>query len=66
MTSTSKKRLVRLKSMVSLYEEKQAVLAQVRSMREWVMEVEHIFDGSWASSAEEISNAEVGRRLDLY
>ena len=66
MTSTSKKRLLRLKSIVSLYEEKQAVLAQVRSMREWVMEVEHIFDGSWASSAEEISNAEVGRRLDLY
>jgi hypothetical protein len=25
---------------------------------------EHILDGSWASSQEEISNAEVGRRLD--
>ncbi len=33
-------------------------------MREWVMEIEHIFNGSWASQPEEISNAEVGRRLD--
>ncbi len=36
------------------------MLAQIRSMREWVMEVEHIFDGSWASRPEEVSNAEVG------
>jgi hypothetical protein len=28
------------------------------------MEVEHILDGSWASHPEEITNAEVGRRLD--
>ena len=42
------------------------MLAQIRSMREWVIEVEHIFDGSWASQAEEISNAEVGRRFDAY
>ena len=66
MTYTSKKRLLRLKTIVSLHEEKKAVLAQVRSMREWVMEVEHIFDGSWASQPEEITNAEVGRRLDAW
>ncbi len=66
MTYTSKKRLLRLKTIVSLHEEKKAVLAQIRSMREWVMEVEHIFDGSWASQPEEISNAEVGRRLDAW
>lgn len=51
-------------SIVSLYEEKQEALAQVRQMREWVIRAEHILDGSWASSQEEISNAEVGRRLD--
>lgn len=33
-------------------------------MRDWVLEIEHIFDGSWASQPEEIGNAEVGRRLD--
>jgi hypothetical protein len=57
---------VRLKTIVRLHEEKAAVLAQVRSMREWVMEVEHIFDGSWASQPEEITNAEVGQRLDAW
>jgi len=63
---TCKKRLTRLKTIVSLHEEKKEVLAQIASMREWVMEVEHIFDGSWASQAEEITNAEVGWRLDAW
>jgi len=54
----------RLKKIVSLQEEKRDVLAHIRAMRDWVMEVEHIFDGSWAIRTEEISNAEVGRRLD--
>lgn len=57
-------RLQRLISIVSLYQEKQEDLAQVRAMREWVINVEHILDGSWASKPEEMSNAEVGRRLD--
>lgn len=35
-------------------------------MYAWVVEVEHIFDGSWASQAEEITNAEVGKRFDAY
>ncbi len=66
MNQTCEKRLIRLKTIVSLHEEKNAALAQIRSMREWVLEVEHILDGSWASQAEEISNAEVGRRLDAW
>jgi len=51
---------------VSLHQEKKELLAQIANMREWVLEVEHIFDGSWATQAEEISNAEVGRRFDAY
>ena len=35
-------------------------------MRTWVVEVEHIFDGSWAKQAEDIRNAEVGKRFDAY
>lgn len=64
MNQTCEKRLIRLKTIVSLHEEKKEMLAQIRSMREWVLEVEHIFDGSWAAQAEEISNAAVGQRLD--
>jgi hypothetical protein len=51
---------------VSLHEEKKEMLAHIKSMREWVVEVEHIFDGSWASQAEEITNGEVARRFDVY
>lgn len=35
-------------------------------MREWVMRLEHILDGSWADSPEELSNAEVARRFDEW
>jgi hypothetical protein len=58
--------LTRLKTIVGLYEEKQGALEQVRSMREWVFKAEHILDGSWASSQEELSNAAVGHRLDEW
>jgi hypothetical protein len=66
VNKTCEKRLTRLKTIVSLHEEKKEVLDQMRSMRAWVLEVEHIFDGSWAHQAEEITNAEVGRRFDSY
>ena len=35
-------------------------------MREWVLRLEHIFDGAFASSPEEIDNAEVARRFDEW
>jgi len=66
VNQTCRKRLIRLKTIVSLHEEKKELLAQIASMRRWVFEVEHIFDGSWASHAEEIRNAEVGKRFDAY
>jgi len=66
VNQTCEKRLKRLKTIVSLQEEKKEVLSHIRAMRDWVIEVEQIFDGSWASQAEEISNAEVGRRLDAW
>jgi hypothetical protein len=66
VTPTCLKRLKRLKAIVSLYEEKREALAQVRAMREWIIRLEHILDGSWAESPEQISNAEVARRLDEW
>lgn len=66
MTPLCKKRLARLKTIVSLHQEKKALLASIKSMYHWVVEVEHIFDGSWASQPEEIKNAEVQRRFDAY
>jgi hypothetical protein len=66
VNQTCEKRLKRLLTIVRLHEEKKEVLAHIRAMRDWVIEVEQIFDGSWASQAEELSNAEVGRRLDAW
>src|SRR5712692_3779817 len=66
VNQTCKQRLRRLKTIVSLHEQKKELLAQIASMRSWVVEVEHIFDGSWAKPAEEIRNAEVGKRFDAY
>lgn len=41
-------------------------IAQLRRMRDWVIEAEHILDGSWAESEAEITNAQVGQRLDAW
>lgn len=66
MNQTCKQRLTRLKTIVSLHEEKKDLLAAIKIMSAWVVEAEHIFDGSWASRAEEITNEEVARRFDAY
>jgi hypothetical protein len=39
-------------------------LAQVKRMRGWVLDAEHILDGSWAQPGEAVSNETVGSRLD--
>jgi hypothetical protein len=66
VNQTCKKRLARLKTIVSLHEEKKEALIAIRNMREWVLEAEHIFDGPWAKQPEEGSQCrsrETLRRL---
>jgi len=41
-------------------------LMQVKRMHGWVLEVEHLLDGSWAQPGEVVSNATVGSRLDAW
>jgi hypothetical protein len=41
-------------------------LVQVKRMQQWVLDVEHIMDGSWAQAGEVVSNATVGERLDAW
>jgi len=36
----------------------------MRRLRQWGLRVEPIWDGSWAKEASELTNGEVGRRLD--
>lgn len=41
-------------------------LAQIKRMQQWVFDVEHILDSSWAQAEESVSNATVGQRLDAW
>ncbi len=41
-------------------------LRQVKRMRQWVLDAEHILDGSWAKPGDRLSNEKVGRRLDRW
>jgi hypothetical protein len=66
VTPTCQKRLTRLKAIVSLYEEQHEALAQVRAMRQWLLRLEHILEGAFAESWEQISNAEVACRFDEW
>jgi hypothetical protein len=66
VTPICQKRLKRLKAIVSLYEEKCEALTQVRAMREWILQLEHILDGSWAENSAQISNAQVACRFDAW
>ena len=43
-----------------------AQLVQVKGMRQWVLDAEHILDGSWAQADEVVTNATVGERLDAW
>lgn len=38
----------------------------IRLMQTWVTQAEHIFDGSWSSTPEEVTNAGVRERLDRW
>ena len=41
-------------------------LMQVKRIHGWVVEVEHLLDGSWAQPGDVVSNATVGSRLDVW
>jgi hypothetical protein len=41
-------------------------LEQVKRMRQWVLDAEHILDGSWAKPGACVSNEKVGRRFDRW
>jgi hypothetical protein len=59
-------KLTRLQSIVAERAAWSEPLAQVKRMHQWVLDVEHILDGSWAQAEEEVSNATVGQRLDAW
>ena len=59
-------KLTRLKTIVRERVGWAASLAQVKRMQQWVLDAEHILDGSWAQAGEIVSNATMGERLDAW
>jgi hypothetical protein len=59
-------KLTRLSTIVTERAAWSKQLAQLKRMRQWVLDVEHILDGSWAQGEAKVSNAKVGRRLDTW
>ncbi len=59
-------KLARLSTIVAERAAWSEQLAQVKRMRQWVLDVEHILDVSWAQAGAVVSNAKVGRRLDAW
>ncbi len=41
-------------------------IEQVKRMRQWVLDAEHILDGSWAADGEALSNELVAQRFDHW
>jgi hypothetical protein len=66
VSQAAQMRLDRLKMLVGLREQWRGQVAEVRRMREWVIQTEHILAGQWASAGEVLTNETVGRRLDAW
>src|SRR5439155_15780893 len=41
-------------------------VGQVKRMRQWVLDAEHILSGRWVQAGDVVSNATVGERLDAW
>jgi hypothetical protein len=59
-------KLARLKAIVAERAAWADQLGQIKRLHNWLLEVEHILDGSWAQGGAKVSNAKVGRRLDAW
>lgn len=58
--------MTRLQSIVRLHEGWTAQVTQLKRMREWVLQAEHILSGKWALRPDEVTNAEVASRFDAW
>jgi hypothetical protein len=59
-------KVARLKMIVAERAAWRKSLAQVKRMHQWVLDAEHLLDGSWAQAGEVVSNATIGQRLDVW
>ena len=66
MSASVSQKLARLKVIVAERAAWETCLAQVKRMHQWVLDAEHMLDGSWAPAGEVVSNETVRNRLDAW
>lgn len=66
MSRLCTQKLARVKVIVAERSTWAEQLKQLKCMRQWVLDAEHLLDGSWAQPGEVVSNETVGRRLDSW
>jgi Transposase IS66 family len=58
--------LARLQTLAAATEQWAERIDQVKRMHSWVVEAEHILDGSWATAEDVVNNERVGHRFDQW
>ena len=66
MSLRCSQKLARLSAIVAERVAWEKQLAQVKRMRQWVLDAEHLLSGRWAQAGDVVSNATVGERLDAW
>ena len=66
MSPVCKQKLLRLQALVAERTKWGDELAQVKRMRQWILDAEHILDGSWGANGEAVSNEQVAERFDHW
>lgn len=66
MSQACEQKLKRRQEIVALFHRWDSRVEQVRRMHEWLLEAEHILDGSWATSQQPLSNEAVASRFDRW
>jgi hypothetical protein len=59
-------KLARLSAIVAERVAWEKQLGQVKRMRQWVLDAEHILSGRWVQAGDVVSNAPAGERLDAW
>ena len=59
-------KLARLSTIVAERAAWKQQLVQIKRMRQWVLDAEHLLSGRWVQAGDVMSNATVGERLDAW
>lgn len=66
MSRLVQEKLTRLRDIVQMRQRWQEQASQIHRMSIWVIQTEHVLDGSWATDADLLTNQAVGERFDAW